>query len=76
MQYTIFTCGVLYGKFAPGRLDSSRIGFDIGDGHKGDYLVNVRDVKINAPLFDVSGKAVEAAQDVAMMVVQALDIEM
>jgi hypothetical protein len=79
IQSTIFTCGVLYERFAPGGLHGMRIGLNIDYGHEGDYIINVRNLKANAPIYDANGNAVKlcltAAQDVAMMVVRALDMK-
>jgi hypothetical protein len=79
IQSTIFTCGVLYERFAPGGLHGMRIGLNIDYGYEGDFIINVRNLKANAPIYDASGNAVKlcltAAQDVAMMVVRALDMK-
>jgi len=53
MQSTVFTCGVLYERFAPGGLQDLRLGLNIEYGQEGDYLINVRTLKVYAPLYDL-----------------------
>ena len=78
MQYTVFTCGVLMERFAPGGLHGQRLGMAKGYGAEGDYMINVRNLRAIAPIVDSQGNDVElcltAAQDVAKLIVRAIDM--
>jgi hypothetical protein len=76
LESTVFVCGVLYERFAPGGLHASFLGLNAQYGAEGDYLINVRNLKATAPCLDVRGTDVKlcltAAQDVAALVVKAI----
>jgi hypothetical protein len=78
IESTVFVCGVLYERFAPGGLHALRIGLGMDYGREGDYLVNPRNLLVCGPLVDVRGDNVPlcmtAAQDVARLVVRSLDM--
>ena len=78
IESTVFVCGVLYERFAPGGLHSLRIGLGMDYGREGDYLVNPRNLLVCGPLVDVRNDNVPlcltAAQDVARLVVRSLDM--
>ncbi|KAF2670318.1 NAD(P)-binding protein [Microthyrium microscopicum] len=81
MASTVFTCGVLYERFAPWGLSSPHVRLcqESEYGSEGDYLVNPRNLRANAPLYDHTGHeatlCLTAAQDVAYLVVRALDMK-
>jgi hypothetical protein len=73
---TIFSCGVLYERFAPGGLHQHRLNRRIPYGFEGDYLINPRDLTANIP--DNSGDitvCMTAAHDVARLVVKAIAMD-
>jgi nucleoside-diphosphate-sugar epimerase len=78
MQYTLFVCGVLYERFAPGGLYQHALGLTSGAAGEGDYILNVRNMSAEAPIWDGDGDlvyvCVTAAQDVARFVVEALEM--
>jgi hypothetical protein len=78
IESTVFVCGVLYERFAPGGLHSLRIGLGMDYGREGDFLVNPRNLLVNGPLQDFRRDNVTvcmtAAQDVARLVVRSLDM--
>lgn len=76
IQSTVFTCGVLYERFAPGSLTSYRLGMQTHLRFEGDFIVNPRNLTATAPFNDSNGNPVSlcltSAQDVARHVVQAI----
>ncbi|EXJ83208.1 hypothetical protein A1O1_06827 [Capronia coronata CBS 617.96] len=78
MQFTIFTCGVLYERFAPGGMAASQIGLRSNIGQEGDYLMDFRRRRAQIPYLSSTGQAaticMTSAQDVARFVVAALDL--
>ena len=77
MAYTVFSCGILYERFAPGGSWSSNIGRVSGIGEEGDYIFNMRTMKAQVP-HDSSGQpatvCMTASQDVGHFIVAALDL--
>lgn len=77
MEYTVFSCGILYEGFSPGGLDSSNIGKGLIANKEGDYLLHMRHVKAHIP-YDPSGRpaviCMTSAQNTGRFVVNALDL--
>lgn len=79
IESTIFSCGVLYERFGPGGLRAHRLGLNSHLDGEGDFIVNVRNMTANAPVYDNNNQpnvtiCVTAAEDVARFVVKALDL--
>jgi NmrA-like family len=78
IESTVFSCGVLYERFAPGGLHNYRLGLGTYRGAEGDFLLNPRDLAGEAAFADHNGEPVTlcltAAQDVARLVVRSLDL--
>jgi len=78
IESTTFVCGVLYERFAPGGLRQFGLGMNTGVSGEGDYLMDIRGMTVNAPVWDVNNREVKiclaAAQDVARFVVKALSL--
>ncbi|KAI9842908.1 MAG: hypothetical protein M1837_006740 [Sclerophora amabilis] len=76
IESTVFICGILYERFAPGGMVSCAIGLGTGISGEGEFLVNVRNLKAEIP-YDPSGRIINvcmtSASDVARFVVRALD---
>jgi hypothetical protein len=79
MQYSLFICGVLYERFSPGGLRTHWLGLDAPAMEEGDYIVDVRNLIAEAPVWDADGDEVEvcmtSVQDVALFVVEALGLK-
>ena len=77
MTYTVFSCGILYERFAPGGLGDSDIGRRSGICQEGDFLMNVRTLKAQVP-HDPYGQpamiCMTSSQDVGRFVVRAIDL--
>lgn len=77
-RFTIFTCGVLYERFAPGGMAASQIGLRSHIGHEGDYLMDFRRRRARIPCLNSAGHpatiCMTSARDVARFVVAALDL--
>lgn len=78
MAYTVFTCGILYERFAPGGMAASAIGTECGIGGEGEYLMNIRSMRARIPHYNVAGEVVHicmtSAEDVGRFVVAALEL--
>jgi nucleoside-diphosphate-sugar epimerase len=78
MRFTIFTCGVLYERFAPGGMAASQIGIQSGIGREGDYLMDFRQKRAQILNVSTGGQAaticMTSARDVARFIVAALDL--
>lgn len=78
MRFTVFTCGVLYERFAPGGMAASQIGLRSNIGQEGDYLMDFRNRRAQIPYLNTAGQpatiCMTSAHDVARMVVAALDL--
>ena len=76
MEYTLFICGILYERFAPGGLYQYALALQAAAAGEGDYILNVRNMTAEAPIWDSDNELVElcltSAQDVAKFVVEAL----
>ncbi|OCT48174.1 NmrA-like family protein [Cladophialophora carrionii] len=78
MRFTVFTCGVLYERFAPGGMAASQIGLASNIGQEGDYLMDFRRRRAQVPYLNAAGQpatiCMTSAADVARFVVVALDL--
>lgn len=78
MRFTVFTCGVLYERFAPGGMTTSQIGIRSNIGQEGDYLMDFRRRRAQIPYLNTAGQpatiCMTSAADVARFVVAALDL--
>ncbi|OQV01592.1 Alcohol dehydrogenase GroES-like domain-containing protein isoform 2 [Cladophialophora immunda] len=78
MRFTVFTCGVLYERFAPGGMAASQIGLRSNIGQEGDYLMDFRRRRAQVPYLNSAGQpatiCMTSAADVARFVVAALDL--
>ncbi|KAF1983989.1 NAD(P)-binding protein [Aulographum hederae CBS 113979] len=78
MQYTSFVCGILYERFAPGGLRAYGLGLNSAACEEGDFLMNLREMSVNAPYWSAQGTqttvCLTAMQDVARCVVKAVEM--
>lgn len=78
IQSTVFTCGILYERFAPNGLATHQIGVNSGFANEGDYILDARNMTAQAPVYDsannLSGLCMTSAYDVGRFVVRALDM--
>ncbi|KAI9663628.1 MAG: hypothetical protein M1821_007118 [Bathelium mastoideum] len=78
IQYTIITCGIFYERFQPGGLSAARIGASSGFSGEGDYILNIRHMTAQVPVYDRNSQytsiCMTSARDVARYVVRALDL--
>ncbi|KAK1978200.1 isoflavone reductase [Colletotrichum cereale] len=78
MDYTVFSCGILYERFAPGGLAD----YDMGDraciGNPGVYLVDVGNATADIVETDASGRSVQvcmtSVEDVGRFVAAAIEL--
>ena len=78
MQYCVFTCGILYERFAPGGMIASNIGRGSGVSGEGDYVLNIRQMKALIPHKPNGQPAVvciTSAQDVGRFVAMAVNLQ-
>lgn len=75
---TVFACGILYERFAPGGLQQLNMGMGSAFPHEGDYMVNVRSMVAQVPYSNSAGQQVflcmTGASDLAKFIVRALDM--
>ncbi|WEW56831.1 hypothetical protein PRK78_002286 [Emydomyces testavorans] len=77
IEYTIFTCGVFYERFAPGGMAAFQLGRGTYIDKEGEYVLNIRSMKAELPYLSDgrdSMLCMTSAQDVAQAVVAALDL--
>ena len=78
MRFTVFSCGVLYERFAPGGMAASQIGIRSNIGQEGDYLLDFRRRRAQIPYLNTSGQpatiCMTSAADVARFMVAALEL--
>ena len=78
MAYTVFACGILYERFAPGGMAASAIGLGCGTSGEGEYLMDIRRMRARIPHYNAAGEIVRicmtSAEDVGRFVVAALDL--
>ncbi|KAI0206134.1 isoflavone reductase [Astrocystis sublimbata] len=78
MNYTVFSCGIFYERFAPGGLRAYNMGGALRFPNQGDYLVDVEYGTAEIPAADAQGRQIKismtAAYDVARFVAEAVDL--
>lgn len=78
MRFCVFTCGILYERFAPGGMASSQIGVNSSIGQEGDYLLNFRRRTAQLPYNTAAGQAAQVSmisgRDLAQAIVGALTL--
>jgi len=78
MLYTVFVCGILYERFAPGGMAAAAIGLRCGTSGEGEYLMDIRRMRARIPHYNAAGEIVyicmTSAEDVGRFVVAALDL--
>ena len=80
MEFTLFVCGILYERFAPGGLAASRLGLNSGVSGEGDYVMNPRTMAVYAPIFDEDrdpdvSVCMTSLQDVGRFVTKAINMQ-
>lgn len=80
MNYTVFTCGVFYERFAPGGLNALQISTlnnrHAAIGAEGNFLVDIRAAKATIPIISATEEVsvcMTSARDVARYIVAALN---
>lgn len=78
LRYTIFSCGVLYERFAPGGLGRFNMGRSANVWNPGDYLLNIETAQAEIVLQNAQGRPVvlsmTSVYDVARFVAAAVEI--
>ncbi|KAF2654592.1 NAD(P)-binding protein [Lophiostoma macrostomum CBS 122681] len=78
IESSVFVCGILYERFSVNGMTSQRIGANTGYGNEGDYIVDIRNMTAEAPVYDSAGNlsylCLTSAYDVAKYVVEALNL--
>lgn len=78
LRYTIFSCGVLYERFAPGGLGRFNMGRSANVWNPGDYLLNIETAQAEIVLQNAQGRPVVLSMttvyDVARFVAAAVEI--
>lgn len=78
MQYTSFVCGILYERFSPGGMMTSRIGVRSGIGGEGDYLIHITQKRARIP-YATNGQpatiCMTSAEDVGEFVAAAIGLQ-
>lgn len=78
MRFCVFTCGILYERFAPGGMSSSQLGVNSNIGQEGDYIMNYRRRQAQLPYNATEGGSAYVsmigARDLAQAVVSALSL--
>ena len=78
MQYTVFSCGVFYERFAPGGLATYNIGFGSNVANPGDYLVDVAAQTAEVVEHNAQGRPIQVSMtsvyDVARFVAAAIEL--
>lgn len=78
MQYTVFSCGIFYERFAPGGLNAYNIGAGSNIQNPGDYLVDVGNATAEIAEHNAQGRPVQVSMtsmyDVARFIAAAIDL--
>lgn len=78
IESTVFVCGILYERFAPGGLRSFNMGMTSPFPREGDYMVNIGEMRAVVPYANSSGQQVAicmtSASDFGRFVVKSLEI--
>ena len=79
IEYTVFVCGILYERFAPGGLQRNGIGGSTGISHEANFMIDVRNMRAHVPYVNSKSQPVEvcltATSDLARFITKALDIQ-
>jgi hypothetical protein len=79
MESTSLICGIFYERFLPGGLKAMGMGTTSGFSNEGDFIVDVRNMTGQAPIYTASGTyttiIMTAAKDVCRFLVRALEME-
>lgn len=79
IESTVFVCGLLYERFAPGGMFASNIGLGSHISGEGDYMINARAMTAEVPYSNSNGQHVRicmtAASDVGKFVTRSLEFE-
>ena len=79
IESTIFVCGVLYERFAPGGMAASNMGKSTRIAGEAEYMVDVRNMKAEVPYTNANQQQVSlcmtSAPDVGRFVTRALDVD-
>lgn len=70
---------MLYERFGPGGLEAHRLGLSTQLCSEGDYIVNVRNMRASAPVYDANHQtnvtiSMISAQDAARLIVRAIGL--
>ena len=78
MQWTVFSCGIFYERFAPGGLGALGMGSSMSIANQGDYLVDVGEATADIVETNSSGRtahvSLTAIDDVARFVAAAIEL--
>ncbi|KAJ9156139.1 NAD(P)-binding protein [Pleurostoma richardsiae] len=78
MQYTVFSCGIFYERFAPGGLGTLNIGAGSGLSNPGDYLVDIGAQTAEIVEHNAHGRPIQVCMtsvyDVARFVAAAIEL--
>ncbi|EOO02722.1 putative isoflavone reductase family protein [Phaeoacremonium minimum UCRPA7] len=78
MQYTVFSCGVFYERFAPGGLSTYNIGTGSNVQNPGDFLVDVGNATAEIVEHNSQGRPIQVSMtsvyDVARFIAAAIDL--
>ena len=78
MQYTVFSCGVFYERFAPGGLSTYNIGTGSNVQNPGDFLVDVGNATAEIVEHNSQGRPIQVSMtsvyDVARFIAAAVDL--
>ncbi|TKA80026.1 hypothetical protein B0A49_02304 [Cryomyces minteri] len=78
IQSTVFVCGILYERFQQGGLAQSRIGLSSGVAGEGDYIMDIRNMSAQVPVWMADNSyatvCLTAAHDVGRFVAKAIDL--
>lgn len=78
MQYTVFSCGIFYERFAPGGLGAYGLGTSMSIANQGDYLVDMGEGTAHIMETNGSGRTayvcLTAVDDVARFVAAAVEL--
>ncbi|KAL2353613.1 hypothetical protein BJ546DRAFT_1062401 [Cryomyces antarcticus] len=78
IQSTVFVCGILYERFQQGGLARSRIGLNSGVAGEGDYIMDIRNMSAQVPVWMADNSyatvCLTAARDVGRFVAKAVDL--
>lgn len=78
MRYTVFSCGLLMERFAPGGIQSYNIGAGSGLSGPNDYLVNIAEATAEIVEANAQGRPAQVAltsvYDLALFIAAAIEL--